>query len=189
MSLYFIALVPKHKLREEIKSFKIEIEERFQAKHALKLPAHITLKMPFNITKEVEPLLIKSLQELADRINVFHVELSGFDCFKSGVIFVKCADHKPIIEVHNKLEKVFFQKLGIPKNEDPSRSYPHMTVATRDLSAEVFREACAEFKNREFNATFEAESFFLFKHNGKTWDVHRRFRFVQMVEIGRFEGC
>jgi len=188
MSLYFIALVPQHGLREQVKAFKKEIEARYQAKHALKLPAHITLKMPFNIRKEEEPLLIKSLQELADRIPLFDVELSGFDYFKSGVIFVKCADHDPIIEVHNKLEQVFARKLGVKKNEDPSRFYPHMTIASRDLSAEFFPKARAEFKNREFHASFEAESFFLFKHNGKTWDVHRKFFFIPKVEIGKFEG-
>ena len=185
MSLYFIALIPQYGLREQIKAFKKEIEARYQAKHALKLPAHITLKMPFNIRKEEEPLLIKSLQELADRITVFDVELSGFGYFKSGVIFVKCADHDPIIEVHNKLEKVFFQKLGGNKNEDPSRFYPHITIASRDLSAEFFGKALAEFKNREFYASFEAESFFLFKHNGKTWDVHKIFFFIPKFEIGK----
>lgn len=178
MSLYFIALVPPHGLREQIKAFKKEIEARYQAKHALKLPAHITLKIPFNFEKEEEPLLIKSLQELADGITVFDVELSGFDFFKSGVIFVKCKDHAPIIDVHNKLEKVFTEELGVTKNEDPSRFYPHMTIATRDLSPELFGKAREEFKNREFHASFEAESYFLFKHNGKTWDVHRKFFFA-----------
>ena len=184
MSLYFIALVPQHELREQIKAFKKEIEARYQAKHALKLPAHITLKMPFNFKKEEESFLIKSLQELADRIPVFDVELSGFDYFKSGVIFVKCADHDPIIEVHNNLEQVFARKLGVAKIEDSSRFYPHMTIASRDLSPEVFGKAWAEFKNREFHASFEAERFFLFKHNGKTWDVHRKFFFIPKVEFG-----
>jgi 2'-5' RNA ligase len=184
MSLYFIALVPQHVLREQVEAFKKEIEARYQAKHALKLPAHITLKMPFNIRKEGEPLLIKSLQELADQIPVFDVELSGFDYFKSGVIFIKCADHDPIIEVHNKLEQVFSQKMGVKKNEVPSRFYPHMTIASRDLSAQFFDKARAEFKNREFHASFKAESFFLFKHNGKTWDIHRKFFFIPKVEIG-----
>jgi 2'-5' RNA ligase len=183
MSLYFIALVPQIGLREQIEAFKKEIEARYQAKHALKLPAHITLKIPFNIRKEEEPLLLKSLQELADRITAFDDELSGFDYFKSGVIFVKCADHDPIIEVHNQLEQVFNQKLGVNKNEDPSRFYPHMTIASRDLSADSFSKAWAEFKNREFQASFEAESFFLFKHNGKTWDVLRKFFFIPKIEF------
>lgn len=184
MSLYFIALVPHHELREQIKAFKKEIEAHYQAKHALKLPAHITLKMPFNISKDEEPLLIRSLQELADQITVFDVELFGFDYFKSGVIFVKCVDHDPIIEVHNKLKKVLSEKLGDTKKEDPSRFYPHMTIATRDLSPEFFGKALAEFKNREFHASFEAESLFLFKHNGKTWDVHRKFFFLPTIEFG-----
>ena len=188
MSLYFIALLPHYTLREQVKAIKKEIEARYQAKHALKLPAHITLKMPFNINKEEEPILIKSLQELADRIPVFDVELSGFDYFKSGVIFIKCADHDPIIEIHNKLEQVFVQNLGIKKKEDPSRFYPHITIASRDLSAEFFGKSLGEFKNREFHASFEAESFFLFKHNGKTWDVYRKFFFIPKVEIGKFEG-
>jgi len=184
MSLYFIALVPQLKLREQVKALKKEIEAGYLAKHALKLPAHITLKIPFNLRKEEEPLLIKTLQELAERIPVFDVELSGFDYFKSGVIFIKCVDHDPIIEVHNKLEQVYTQKLGVKKKEHPSRFYPHMTIASRDLRPEFFEKAQAEFKNREFHASFEAESYCLFKHNGKTWDVHRKFFFIPKVEIG-----
>jgi 2'-5' RNA ligase len=183
MSLYFIALIPHNEIREQIKAFKLEIEARYRAKHALKLPAHITLKMPFNLKKEEEPLLIKSLQELADRIPVFDVELSGFDYFKSGVIFVKCIDHASIIAVHKQHETVFAERMGIQKNEDPSRFYPHMTIATRDLSPEFFDKAWAEFKNRKYYASFEAESFFLFKHNGKTWDIHREFCFVPKIGI------
>ncbi|UJH91222.1 hypothetical protein LZ575_21950 [Antarcticibacterium sp. 1MA-6-2] len=61
MKLYFIAILPPEDIRRQIKDFKMEIALKYGAKHALKLPAHITLKSPFKILELQEKNLIDNL--------------------------------------------------------------------------------------------------------------------------------
>ncbi|MBT8298865.1 MAG: 2'-5' RNA ligase family protein [Maribacter sp.] len=179
MNLYFIALIPHLELRERIKALKEELKERFNAAHALRSPAHITLQMPFRRSKEDEPYLIDTLQEFAADQKRFTVRLSGFDCFSPRVIFVKVIDHEPIISIHAQLKQVLTDKMKFTEKAINQNIHPHMTIATRDLSIEAFHGAWREFEKREFEASFLTKSLFLLKHNGKFWDVYREFLFAK----------
>ena len=64
MPLYFLAVIPSEEINKRIKSLKLEIAEKYEAKHALKLPAHITLQIPFKIPETEEGKLIDSLKTL-----------------------------------------------------------------------------------------------------------------------------
>ena len=57
--------------------------------------------------------------------------------------------------------------------------HPHMTIATRDLSEEAFEQAWPQYESKEFNASFEAKSLFLLKHNGQHWNIYKEFCFGQ----------
>ena len=177
VNLYFIALIPHLELREQIKTLKEEIKERFNAPHALRSPAHITLQMPFKRSKKDEPYLINALQEFATYQKMFTVNLSGFDCFSPKVIFVKIIDHEPIISIHTQLQKVLTEKMTFKENVITQNFHPHMTIASGDLSVEAFCEAWVEFEKREFEASFLTMSLFLLKHNGKFWEIYQEFLF------------
>lgn len=176
-NLYFIALIPHIELREQVESLKKEMQKRFNAKHALKAPAHITLQMPFRIHENIGPLLIEILQKTAANQDVFELKLSGFDCFSPKVIFIKVVDHTPISPVHEKLIRLLKEKMELGEKEITQNIHPHMTIATRDLSAENFNEAWNEFKNKAFEGSFLCKSLFLLKHNGRHWDIYREFYF------------
>lgn len=180
-NLYLIALIPHIELREQIKVFKKEMKERFNAKHALKSPAHITIQMPFKSSNKDEPYLINTLHEFAANQNAFMVELSGFDCFSPRVIFVKVIDYEPIISVHAKLKKVLIEKMEYEENVISPNIHPHVTIATRDLSVKNFGGAWREFEKREFEASFLSKSLFLLKHNGRFWDIYREFLFKERI--------
>ena len=45
--LYFIALIPGKELKEKVRAVKERMKADYNAGHALKSPAHITLQMPF----------------------------------------------------------------------------------------------------------------------------------------------
>jgi 2'-5' RNA ligase len=179
LNLYFIALIPHLELREQIKALKEEMKERYNAAHALKSPAHITLQMPFRRRKADEPHLINTLEEFALDQNKFMVSLSGFDCFSPKVIYVKVIDHEPIIYIHAQLKQVLTNKMGFKEKVVTQNVHPHMTIATRDLSVEAFHKAWAEFAKRVFEASFLAKSIYLLKHNGRFWEIHREFSFTK----------
>ncbi|MBC9795551.1 2'-5' RNA ligase family protein [Sinomicrobium weinanense] len=178
-NLYFIAIVPPDGLKERVKSLKEELKDKYGVKHALKSPAHITLQMPFKRVAAYESRIVNALEEFAGLQRPFPVILSGFNCFSPRVIFVKVEDHAPIVELHAGLRHILTGKLNFTEKEITHRFHPHMTIATRDLTEALFREAWPEYEKRELTASFTASSLCLLKHNGKCWEEYREFGFIQ----------
>lgn len=176
-NLYFIALIPHLELREQVEALKKEMKERFNAKHALKSHAHITLQMPFRIHENNEPILIEILQKTTEKQDAFEIKLTGFDCFSPRVIFVKVVDHDSIRPVHEKLINLLSKKMELGEKVLSPKIHPHMTIATRDLSHGNFELAWNRFKNKTFEGSFLCKSLFLLKHNGKQWEIYREFEF------------
>lgn len=177
--LYFIAIVPPSVLKERVKALKEEMKDRFGVKHALRSLAHITLQMPFKRVPADESLIIDALREFASEESPFAVNLSGFDCFSPRVIFVKVEDHSPIVKLHENLQGVLTGKLDFSPKDLSQRFHPHMTIATRDLTKTLFREAWPQYEFREFTASFAARSICLLKHNGRFWEEYMSFNFTQ----------
>lgn len=175
--LYLIALVPHEKLRDDIRELKLEMKKRFNASHALKAPAHITLQMPFRRDEEFEETLTTGLDSFTAGQQPFEIEINGFDAFPPHVLFLKIDNHGPVVELHSDLQPVLRENLGLSDKEIMDRFHPHLTIATRDLSKKMFHKAWPEFKERKFRATFTADSLHLLKHNGKNWEPYREFGF------------
>lgn len=176
-NLYFIALVPHPELRERVKQLKEEMKERFNAKHALKSPAHITLQMPFKRTENEETRIIDALTAFAVDQKAFQLELNDFGCFYLRVIYLNVVDHEPVALLQRELMEVLHTNLNFNEDELLQKFSPHMTIATRDLDKTMFQKAWSEFKDRRFNAPFKVKSIFLLKHNGKFWNIYREMSF------------
>ena len=179
MALYFVALIPLTTLRKEIKALKNEIKINTGAEKALNAPAHITLQRPFKRTAEFEGKLISHLKLFASLQNSSIVSLTGFDSFEPRVIFVDVQNSNEIQKLHIGLNSVLLDELGFEKKEISTNIHPHITIATRDLSKEAFREVWPSYKDRKFKSEFRVKSIFLLKHNGKSWDVLQEFLFEQ----------
>ncbi|MEX0646811.1 MAG: 2'-5' RNA ligase family protein [Balneolaceae bacterium] len=177
--LYFIALVPGSDIRKKIRELKEEMKERFDSKHALKSPAHITMQKPFRREEDREPELIQSLEDLASKQQPFRLDLEGFGAFPPRSIFVNVEDHESIQNLHQKLKQLLSEQFNFTEKEIQPKVYPHMTIATRDLNREAFQKAWPEFKEREFQDVFEVKRLFLLRHNGKDWDIYKEFPFAQ----------
>lgn len=177
MELYFIALIPHDELRNEIRAVKERMRSAYGAGHALKSPAHITLQMPFKKNSRDEDAISAALEKFAIEEKPFTVRLDGFGCFAPRVIFIRLEDPDPVKSVHGRLKKILAEQPGFSAGEIMHDVQPHITIATRDLTKEAFREAWPEFQDKEFRGTFEVHSLFLLKHNGKSWDIHKEFSF------------
>ena len=175
--LYFIAILPPDNLRQSVKILKEEMKLRFNAKHALKSPAHITLQMPFKWSFKEEKMLLIALKKFAFQEKAFTVGLNGFNCFTPRVIFVKVIDHSAIAALHTRLSLVLIEQLGFENSSINPKMHPHMTIATRDLKKNAFHLAWREFEDREFIGSFLANGIGLLKHNGKQWEIYQEFPF------------
>lgn len=178
MPLYFIALLPDERLLEEITQIKKEIRTRFGPNHALKLPPHITLQIPFNMPQDREPILEENLQNFSRNEEKFEIRLDGFGAFKPRVIYIKIQQPEALVQLHERLQEMLMHSIGLSEREQVENLHPHVTLATRDVKKEVFKEMWSEFRNREFSAAFKAEELYVFKHNGKTWDIWQKFALV-----------
>ncbi|MEP6262252.1 MAG: 2'-5' RNA ligase family protein [Gillisia sp.] len=174
MKTYFVALVPPPPLLQEISRIKESFAENYGARHALKLPPHITLIPPFKIHKEAETALLSALHETADKTSAFDLELNGYDAFAPRVIFIKVLNPHPVKCLYG----ILYEIAGALLSPKPERElHPHITIATRDLSMQAFEKAMPVFKKEEFKAGFRVNSIFLFGHTGKTWEIIEEFPF------------
>ena len=180
MSLYFIALIPPEALCERIRLLKLEIADKYGVKHALKLPAHITLQIPFQIPNENECSLIELLKGFASKQHSFPIKISGFKEFSNRVIFADVETRQPVTELYERLQDLLTTHLDLKEHEKTHQIYPHLTLASRDLDYRSFLLAWADFKDREFQDSFQASGIFLLKHNGKSWDVFKEFEFAKI---------
>lgn len=174
--LYFIAIMPPGNIRAEIEIIKKEIKEKFGIKHALKLPAHITLQIPFRMPENQEPILIKKLQKFSQQHQSFHLELEDFGKFAKKVIFIKVKNHNPLIQLYESLKNMMLKFIDLRSHEISSKIHPHVTIATRDLKRTNFPKVWNEFEDHPYSAYFQAEDLYLLKHNGKTWDIFEKLK-------------
>jgi 2'-5' RNA ligase len=169
MSLYFIALIPPEKIRLKIRSFKEEIKEKYGVKHALKLPAHITLQKPFKMVDAREQELIPVLKNFSEGFEPFQIEISGFGRFDKRAVLVDVQTKEPVKSLFEHLQQVVLP--FVSSKDRQCEIHPHLTVATRDLNRDNFVKVWQDLKEREYAASFEASGLHLLKHYGKTWDT------------------
>lgn len=153
------------------------MQKYFNAEHALKSPAHITLQRPFRCDLREEESVCSMLSNFAAQQSSFDVQLSNYDHFGNSTLFIKVVDHAPIAELHNRLKACLRNELSFPEKGLNPNLHPHMTIATRDLEPGYFENAWDFFQSRQFSASFRVKSLFLLKHDGKVWDILEEFPF------------
>lgn len=176
-SLYYIAVIPPVKESNSIQQIKEDLKTRFNICHSLRSPAHITLQMPFRRNIRDENDIMNSLKEFAAAQPGFDVFLDGFGHFSNRVIFIKIQEHSPFIDLRQALACTLRLSLNFTENETSGPYHPHITIAHRDLSPEIFNIAWSEFRFKQFTATFRITSLSLLKHDGKKWNIYRSFPF------------
>lgn len=169
MSLYFIALIPPENIKEEIRSFKEEVRGKYNVKHALKLPAHITLQRPFKMPDPIEEELKILLDNFSKTQHPFEIEISGFGRFDQRAIFAEVTNKLPVIVLFDRLQEGIAP--FVHAKDKQHSIHPHLTIATRDLGRQNFLPVWEDFKDRKYEANYKTESLFLLKHNGKLWEI------------------
>ncbi len=178
MNLYFIALLCDEKTAHEITALKHDFKNRFNSSHALKAPPHITLQMPFRMDERKEEIIFKALSKFTSKQNPISVKLNGFDCFEPRVIYADVENSKDICHLYTKLIPYLKEIPDIAPKWIKPTIHPHCTIATRDLTPEMFNKAWDEYRNKEFKSSFDCNALTLLKHNGKFWEIYKQFKFT-----------
>lgn len=175
---YFLAIIPPEPLATEINAIKEEFVERFNSKAAFRSPPHITLHMPFQWKEAKEERLFQVLAQTT-KFKSFQVELNGFGAFAPRTIFIQPEASEELEQMNQELLLATKRQLNLFHAIHQNGYNPHITVAFRDLRKPLFYEAWLEFEHRPFQGSFEVNSFWLLKHNGKQWLAYREFPFQE----------
>lgn len=179
-ALYFIAIIPEEPLRKQFSEIKEEFSKSYHTYHALKSPPHITLIPPFTFSNQNEQILTSTLEEFARSCSVFEVSIKDYGAFKPKVIYLSITKNDTLERLHQKLTDKCSKDLGINMKKNLP-FHPHMTLAFRDLSPQMFHKAWERYKVESFRASFKAKSLFLVKHVGIRWDIAYEFPFAPSI--------
>lgn len=174
-SLYFIALIPPDDITAEITALKHQIAEITNAKKALRIMPHITLKAPFTVSSDRDTEVAQWFENLNITSTPFDVSLNGFGSFdnpKNPVIFIKPVPSAPLLLLQKEILEAFkkqFADIAIHYHE--ASFHPHMTIAYRDLLYTEYKKAWKIYALRPYSKNFINRNFYLLKHNGIEWKI------------------
>lgn len=169
-SLYFIAIIPPEPLRTRIMDIKHETSTLYHTYHSLKSPPHITLIPPFMFAHHKEQKIRRILLDIGSSCEVFDVSIFDYGAFKPRVIYLNILKNETLERLQGKLADICSRELEI--NMSKSLPFnPHITLAFRDLSPQMFFKAWEKYRSEDFQSSFTAKSLFVLKHNGTCWDI------------------
>lgn len=175
---YLLASTPPVDLSGNIDDIRKWVAATFGAVRATKPPVHITLIAPFEIPLEKEEQLFSCVQQLADQIHSFHLQLKDFDYFedkRQPVAFIHVVDNPAFTQLTKSLAlhlKRFFPEL---KANIKASNRAHITIAYRDTST-IFPALKAELAKQSFSASFDVRCIMLFRWHGH-WELIHQFPF------------
>jgi len=170
--LYFIAIIPPVEIQDEITQLKLELAEKFDSKHALKSPPHITLHMPFKWKDKKLPLLKNVIEEVNGQFQPFEIALRNFDFFEPRVIYVDVVPNESLNALQILVVKKCREDLNLDNSSYKNQPFhPHVTIGFRDLKKAKFYEARQFYEKKEISFKFPVNKLLLLAHDGERWDV------------------
>jgi 2'-5' RNA ligase len=171
-----LAIMPSEALASRIREVRVDFASKYRCEAALKPPVHITLVPPFHAPEDRETEIINRYDQGFSGIRSFPVVLDGFGIFKrKQVVFIKLVDDESLTEMHRIAGRIFHDLF--PEDPLDDRPYhPHITIGYRDIPKDLFKIAAAEYLPMPFAAEFTVDRFFLWKHDGKAWQVNHEFK-------------
>ncbi len=172
---YFIAIVPKQEVQVGATALKLNLQELFGLKYALKSPAHVTLKMPFHWNEAKEENLFLKLHEFFMERENFDLEYQGFGKFRQKVIFIRPQKNAALLDLQHSLVQFCKLKLLLPVELSDFAYEPHMTVAFGDIKPLKFQEYWEWIKTQSFHSRQEVSHISLLKKIEGKWKVIMEF--------------
>lgn len=174
-NLYFIAIVLPADVRAKVVKIEHYIAGKYNSHRSLKILPHVTLKAPFTWEAERHDQVRQWFSHLSIPMDSFALELKNFGCFQNRqqpVIFINPIPNQELHQLQSMVLDQFRAGFSEVKVMDHEFNFkPHVTVAYRDLSPEMFVPAWEEFRQLSFFAAFSVMDFHLLQHDGQQWNT------------------
>lgn len=175
--LYMFAIMPPVEIAKRIRMEQEIFAEKYNCAKALKPPVHITIYEPFKAEGEIESTFCQ-LHAWAAGQKSFGIELNNYNYFKnrrSPVVYIDVVKNDSLRQLHTEFRKQLRKYMEVEPGSNPYT--PHFTIAYRDVSPEILPAIIDEYKHRRFHEVFACNSIFLWRHDGKNWQIIDGYKF------------
>lgn len=155
------------------KKLSAEAFEKFKVKSS-KLPAHITLKAPFETEEPIE-VLEEAIEKYIKDKKAIPYEIKGFEHFDNRVIYMNAIENKEMRDFHKgfvkAIKEVNYISFGSHEGEN---AIFHVTVSSKKVSF-VFDEMWQWINQFNCNYNVLLNNISIYKWQDNTWKLHKRF--------------
>ena len=176
MQKYFLAIVPEGEFQEQVTDLKLEIRDRFQAKYALKSPAHITVKMPFVYNEAKEEKLIEKLSGFVGEYDPITVKVSGVRTFGERVIYLNVEAGQELFDFQKALNSFCKRELNLVNELSDRNFHPHMTIAFKDIKNSQFQNILQFSTEMNIDRKLAVSHIMLLKRIETTWKCSKKLK-------------
>lgn len=169
MQKYFLAIVPEGEFQERVTRLKLEIRDRYQAKYALKSPAHITVKMPFIYNEAKEDKLIEKLGGFISGYEPMAMTVKGVKTFGDRVIYLGVDAGQDLYDFQKDLKTFCKRELNLVDELSDRNYHPHMTIAFKDIKKSHFQNILEFSSERDLVQKLRESRIWLLKKEGGQW--------------------
>ena len=170
---YVIVMVVSGEAGDFNNSLRKEVFEKFGVKSS-KLPAHITLKAPFEYEGDISELEDK-MEKFVLENNSANYKIEGFKSFDKRVIYMNVIDNENIRNIHRRFIKeiktIPFIEFG---SHEGDNAIFHVTISSKKLQSK-FNEVWQYVNERECNFQEKFNNISIFKWEDNTWKLYKKY--------------
>ncbi|MCU0527460.1 MAG: 2'-5' RNA ligase family protein [Elainella sp. Prado103] len=172
---FFIALLPPEPIQSIAARLIQDLSQRYHTRTA-KAPPHITLQPPFGWAPTALPDLTDYLTSFANNHPAIPIELAGFGAFAPRVLYIHVAQTTQLMHQQAALMHGLEEHFGICDPHAQQRSFtPHLTLASRHLTPQSFRQAWEDLQSQSLKANFVVNQLTLLRYE-QHWQVQSEFQ-------------
>ena len=172
---YVIVRIVKGGAGEFNNNMRKELYENFKAKSS-KLPAHFTIKAPFEYDKDIDDLE-NAIESFCMRNKKTKYIMDKYNHFDKRVIYMEVKISYEGKKVHDELIDVLnkFSYIRFKENEGKNKIF-HVTLVSKKLTL-IYNDIWAYVNNYpfRFECLFDNVSIYVWKDN--TWKLYKEFNF------------
>jgi 2'-5' RNA ligase len=170
--LYLIAIIPPNGIYEDAMEFKNDLATRFNCPYTLKVIPHITLiDVVIKLPQDEHSKLVDWFKSLHINQKFFKLKLDGFKSFNGPhpVIYINPLANSELHTLQHNIAWSF--NISFPGMLSNKKFTPHMTVAYRDLTPDMYQVAWKEYETKKYSAEFEINTFQLLQYYSNKWNI------------------
>ncbi|MVX64426.1 2'-5' RNA ligase family protein [Clostridium chromiireducens] len=171
---YVIVCVVKGIAGDFNNNLRKELFEKFKAKSS-KLPAHFTIKAPFEYEGEITELE-KVLEEFCEKEVAEEFTIDGYDYFDDRVIYMRVNMSKQAKNIHDKLIDKMREVSYIEfDKKDGKNKIFHVTLASKNLRP-IYNKVWEHIQLYSCNFQCPFDNITVYNWKEGTWKLYKEFR-------------